>query len=106
MPRINFAERRAADAARTETKREPFELELPTGEVITLTTDPQGIPLEALEAFEEDRIAGFVKALLADQWPKFAAINPSLADLRILAEEWTAAMGWQGGLGESPASGG
>lgn len=105
MPRINFEERKKAEAARVEVNREPFELELPDGTVITLITDPEGIPLEALQAFEEDRLAGFVKALLGDEWPKFAAIKPNLADLRILADAWVEAMGWSD-MGESSASGG
>lgn len=104
--RFNLEERRAADAAKRETTAEPFELELPDGEVLELPTDPEGIPLAALEAFEEDAIAGFIKALLgADQWRALKRHDPKLSDLRLIAQGWTEAMGWLGGPSESPASG-
>ncbi len=106
MARINLEERRAAEAAKAEQAHEPLEVELPDGEILTFVTDPQGIPLAALEAFEDDEIAGFVRELLGpDQWAKFKRHKPTLNDLRIIAEDWTEAMGWIGGPPESPASG-
>lgn len=106
MARTNLEARRAAAAAKAEQAHEPLEVELPDGKVLTFITDPDGIPLAALEAFEDDRIAGFVRELLgADQWAMFKRHNPTLADLRIIAEDWTDAMGWIGGPPESRASG-
>jgi len=106
MARTNLEERRAAEAAKAEQTHEPLEVELPGGDVLTFITDPNGIPLAALEAFEDDRIAGFVRELLgADQWAMFKRHNPTLNDLRIIAEDWTEAMGWIGGPPESRASG-
>ncbi len=104
--RTNLAERRAAEAAKAEQHLEPLIVELPDGTELTFITNPEGIPLAALEAFEEDRIAGFIKAILGpEQWAAFAKFEPTLEDLRFIAEDWTAAMGWQGGPPESSASG-
>ena len=102
----NLAERRAAHAAKAEQHSEPLIVELPDGEELTFVTNPEGIPLAALEAFEEDRIAGFIKAILGpEQWAAFSKYDPTLEDLRFIAEDWTAAMGWIGGPPESSASG-
>ena len=106
MANTNLAERRAAEAAKAEQAHEPLTVELPDGKVLSFTTDPEGIPLAALEAFEDDRIAGFVRELLGEeQWAMFKRHKPTLNDLRIIAEDWTEAMGWIGGPPESRASG-
>ncbi len=106
--RTNLAERRAAAmAAKSEQDLEPLIVELPDGYELTFITNPEGIPVAALEAFEEDRIAGFIKAILGpDQWEHFKKFEPTLEDLRFIAEDWTKAMGWIGGPPESSASGG
>ena len=104
--RTNLAERRAAHAAKAEQHFEPLIVELPDGYELTFVTNPEGIPLTALEAFEEDRIAGFIKSILGEeQWEHFKKFEPTLEDLRFIAEDWTAAMGWMGGPPESSASG-
>ena len=102
MARFDLNQARAARAA---INREPLEV-LVGDDIFAFTTDPTGIPLEALEAFEEDRIAGFIGALLGpDQWAKLKTHKPTLADLRDFANAWSEAMGFPGGAGESSASG-
>lgn len=71
----------------------PFEFEGATYNV--LTTDEW--PYEALEAFEEGRIAGFLKAILGpEEHAAFKATRPKIVDVQRFVVEVQAALGISG----------
>lgn len=74
------------------------------GETFTVSTSYDDWTVDFLESLEEGKSVGIVRgALGTKQWHVVKGMNLKVRDLRLLAEDIAAAMGF-GSAGESPAS--
>jgi hypothetical protein len=71
----------------------------------TIPSDAAKLPVKAVEAWEEDRLVTFVKALLGPEaWAKFTARDPDMEEFGRLANAIGESYGFES-AGESSASG-
>lgn len=72
------------------------------GLTFTIPSDAKKLPVKAVEAWEEDRVVGFIKALVKpEEWALYVARDPDMEAFNRLAK----AIGDQYGFeGESSAS--
>jgi hypothetical protein len=74
------------------------------GIALSIPSDRMDLPVEAIEAWEEDRHVSFVKALVGpDAWGQFKARKPTMKDFQRLAEAIGNAYGFES-TGESSGS--
>lgn len=94
------AQRASARAAANATASKPWSFTF-GGDTFTIETAPEGIPVAAIKAFEDDKLGTFLQSMLGDQWAQFLTHDPNLEDYLALAAAWAAAAGFAGGPPES-----
>lgn len=92
----------AAKAALKEVKKEKHIFTF-KGEKFEFPPEIKQLPVEAVEAYEDGKVVGFVREIMGDQWASFKAHKPTLGDLENLADSLGQAYGFKS-AGESSAS--
>jgi hypothetical protein len=75
------------------------------GIAYTVPSEVKQLPVEAIEAWEDDKVISFVRSLVGSEtWAKFKATNPTLEDFENLAVKIGGVYGFET-AGESSGSG-